>query len=720
MSLNRHQHIKQRTSTMSSFDTAEPNSPECKEKTLRDRVLTPPEFVETRDLRFGDLVPSLGDADCEDTSDCTRALPWHRSMRRFWAVFVVWVLLLTISLSTMRVHERDTHLDTQFNSTVFPQFELHWNRIQQSIRTQSNERLTPGAVLARDGAKAHYPIVMIPGFVTSGLELWEGEECAKKYFRQRLWGALGTARSFFTETECWRRHLTLDTFTGMDPEGIRVRAAQGFEAADYFMTAYWVWNKLIENLAQVGYDGSTMSMEAYDWRLSFPLLEKRDGYFTKLMHKIEAIHKTTGKKVVIAAHSMGSPLITYFFAWVTTSESQHGGGGGHGWVEKHVHSLINVAGPMLGVPKAIPSIMSGEMKDTNALMGTFGSMLEQFFGRRRRKELWSSWGSLWAMLPKGGVGLWDVGADICEEGMVPNGMQCIPSSEVTQPSATIPFLSFTDHQETFSQGVTESATHCITTEDTTLASTISKYSEKSNWSIEETLSFLSEWGAGHGREHAGPKYSSLDKHGKNWNDPTRTPLPHAPSLKIYCLYGVGLETERSFFYKRNVEETGSDGSQCSASPVDLPFVMDGSVENHEQNIKYGVRMVDGDASVPLLSLGYMCVAGWKKAHLNPSGSQVVTREYMHRQEFLVDDPMRGGPKSADHVDILGNVDMTEDFLRIVTDFETSKVQTKIVSDIENIANRIDAHPVGGLKANKAIPAFRALRLLFRKGKQQAT
>jgi phospholipid:diacylglycerol acyltransferase len=28
------------------------------------------------------------------------------------------------------------------------------------------------------------------GIVSTGLELWEGEECAKKYFRQRMWGTL--------------------------------------------------------------------------------------------------------------------------------------------------------------------------------------------------------------------------------------------------------------------------------------------------------------------------------------------------------------------------------------------------------------------------------------------------------------------------------------------------------------------------------------------------
>ncbi len=35
---------------------------------------------------------------------------------------------------------------------------------------------------------------------------------------------------------------------------------QGFEAADYVLGGYWVWSKLIENLADVGYDPSTMHM----------------------------------------------------------------------------------------------------------------------------------------------------------------------------------------------------------------------------------------------------------------------------------------------------------------------------------------------------------------------------------------------------------------------------------------------------------------------------
>ena len=45
---------------------------------------------------------------------------------------------------------------------------------------------------------------------------------------------------------------------GLDPEGIKLRAALGLEAADYFLGGYWVWGKVIENLAFVGYDSNNV------------------------------------------------------------------------------------------------------------------------------------------------------------------------------------------------------------------------------------------------------------------------------------------------------------------------------------------------------------------------------------------------------------------------------------------------------------------------------
>lgn len=60
----------------------------------------------------------------------------------------------------------------------------------------------PGVRLKRDGLTAVHPVVLVPGIVTGGLELWEGRPCSEGLFRKRLWGG-----SF---TEIFKRYIALD------------------------------------------------------------------------------------------------------------------------------------------------------------------------------------------------------------------------------------------------------------------------------------------------------------------------------------------------------------------------------------------------------------------------------------------------------------------------------------------------------------------------------
>jgi phospholipid:diacylglycerol acyltransferase len=55
-------------------------------------------------------------------------------------------------------------------------------------------------------------------------------------------------RALMLDKEEWKRHIMLDKKTGLDPPGIKLRAAQGFDATDFFITGYWIWNKILENL----------------------------------------------------------------------------------------------------------------------------------------------------------------------------------------------------------------------------------------------------------------------------------------------------------------------------------------------------------------------------------------------------------------------------------------------------------------------------------------
>lgn len=54
--------------------------------------------------------------------------------------------------------------------------------------------------------------------------------------------------------------MQLDLESGMDPqdETIKLRAAEGLEAVDFFFPGYHVWAKLIESLADLGYDSNNV------------------------------------------------------------------------------------------------------------------------------------------------------------------------------------------------------------------------------------------------------------------------------------------------------------------------------------------------------------------------------------------------------------------------------------------------------------------------------
>jgi hypothetical protein len=65
----------------------------------------------------------------------------------------------------------------------------------------------------------------------------------------------------------------------------------------------------------------------------------------------------------------------------------------------------------------------------------------------------------------------------------------------------------------------------------------------------------------------------------SFGDPLNSPLPYAPNLKIFCLYGVGKSTERAYHY---VHRPGQS---------DRPFALD--VAHHGGGAERGVTSVVG-------------------------------------------------------------------------------------------------------------------------------
>ena len=210
-------------------------------------------------------------------------------------------------------------------------------------------------------------------------------------------------RAILGDKREWIRQLSLDPVTGLDPKGIKVRVAQGLEAADRFVTGYWIWDKVINNLAAIGYDSSRLLLASYDWRLAYSNLELRDAYYTRLKAHIELSFKIHKMKTVLVSHSMGGPVTFYFLKWV---EAQNGGQGGSDWVEMYIDSWVNAAGPMLGVTKAMAAEFSGEMRDSAELPASAAAVLEKLFSRHERSQMFRTWAGASGMFIKGGDDVW--------------------------------------------------------------------------------------------------------------------------------------------------------------------------------------------------------------------------------------------------------------------------------------------------------------------------
>jgi len=187
-----------------------------------------------------------------------------------------------------------------------------------------------------------------------------------------------------------------------------------------------------------------------------------------------------------------------------------------------------------------------------------------------------------------------------------------------------------------------------------------------------------------------------------WSNPLEVRLPNAPSMKLYCVYGHGKETERSYLYAREHEEDLGDSveplcadegaNQCSSpvAPLDITVSRRSWIdaeytdESTHPKVRNGVKMGEGDGTVSLISLGAMCVEGWKRRRWNPAGIKVTTIELPHLPVASIP---RGGANTSDHVDILGSTGLNEIILKVATGVG-HELQDNYVSDIREYAKKM--------------------------------
>lgn len=536
-----------------------------------------------------------------------------------------------------------------------------------------------GRSLAADGAKPKHPVVLLPGIISTGLESWTTTADNASYFRKRLWGSTSMIRTVLFDKEKWVKHLSLDPVTGLDPPGIRVRAAKGLDAASYFAAGYWIWSKIIENLAAVGYDINMIHLAAYDWRVSMYNLEKRDHFYSQVQAQIELNTKVYGEKTVLVSHSMGSTVALYFLKWIEKKE-------GAQWVDKHIESLTSLAGTWFGVPKAMGALLTGEMRDTVQVPPLLAYLLERFFSSHERAALFRSWAGSASMLIKGGDAVWG------NETWAPDDLEGAQSTHGNIYEYAAP------------QNVSENAN--VSEKSQSVKSRKFTASQAIPWLLQNTPSDFQKMIAqnySNGLERNTKQIRRNNDDQTKWTNPLEVALPNAPNMKIYCVYGWGKPTERSYWMRRGAveytdqpwkdSENGTDAAQDKRLPNQthaFPRYQTNRIdsrinfENAIPKVGAGCRMGEGDGTVSLISLGAMCTHGWKLKRYNPAGVKVVTQEILHQPDEL---DLRGGPKTGDHVDILGARDLNDLVVKIAVG-RGDQIKDRIYSPIREYAAKI--------------------------------
>ncbi|KAI9441206.1 Lecithin:cholesterol/phospholipid:diacylglycerol acyltransferase, partial [Lactarius indigo] len=579
--------------------------------------------------------------------------------------------------------------------------QAEWQRLISTIpepwklNADGREFRVGDAIKAR-GLEANYPVILIPGVISTSLESWSTSPEYRAFFRQKVWGGFQMLSQVTFNREKWMSSLLLDPVTGLDPEGVKVRASEGFDAASSFIQGYWIWSKVIENLAVVNYDTNNLVLAPYDWRLTPYNLEERDGYFSRLKTTIEGFKKKQRRKCVIAAHSMGStvqPILTradfitpYSLKWV---ESPLHGQGGPDWVENHIQAFVSVAGTHLA--KTTAALLSGEMKDTVDLNPAGAYVLERFFSRKERQLLFRSWAGGASLWVKGGNAVWGNATHAPDDGEgghhtygelisfrqinpMPPGPSKFPLSKNLTADEAGPWIL-----------------------------------RHTPWTFRRMIAASYSYGIERNEEAL--KRNDLD-HTK-WTNPLESRLvtdcilltrglPNAPSLQIYCVYGHGKETEVSIWYISEPHESDYSSTEAEVCPRDATFSeqntslpqdmtfarswidKDYSNESSSPKIRNGVKMGEGDGTVSLLSLGAMCVEGWKRKRWNPAGIKITTVELPHRPEITLP---RGGANTSDHVDILGSQALNEIILKVATG-AGGDIRDNYVSRIREYAKKI--------------------------------
>ena len=147
-------------------------------------------------------------------------------------------------------------------SRVEREWQKLWKNIPEPWKLANNGlEFTVGEAMAERGLSAKHPVILVPGIIstvspalhklgmplircktaTQGLESWSTSPDYRAFFRKKLWGGFSMISQVTFNREKWMASMMLDPISGLDPPGVKVRAAEGIDAASSFIQGYWLW-----------------------------------------------------------------------------------------------------------------------------------------------------------------------------------------------------------------------------------------------------------------------------------------------------------------------------------------------------------------------------------------------------------------------------------------------------------------------------------------------
>jgi phospholipid:diacylglycerol acyltransferase len=446
----------------------------------------------------------------------------------------------------------------------------------------------------------HAPVAIIPGYFTTKLKSHSTAPCLKSLNNKLFWIAPSALIKIGLNPNCVYDALHVG-YGHKDPAGFKLRAQEGVGSLG--LIKFPIWDTVIQSLKATGeYTDDKILLAGYDWRIPLPQMEVRDGYFSKLKANIEELYtKNNNTRVALIGHSMGSNVAFYFLQWVTRTPKMGSGQ----WVSKYLHTFVNIAGPLLGAPKAMAAALLGGTSE----IASFGEFFDKSAGQywlgtaRNRSRLFQSWGSIATLMPMGGNRIWGNTREPLrkKDQELPADHQVQPKYwELNRPKHMRYMRLSQKPLLTLDHGYANGSDVKLSPEDA--FKWFLQISRPNDTNLGKAMSEQYTYSA--------DRYPSPQPKRSEWFNPLLSPLPKVAkdsTFSINCLYGVGIQTETAYSLRNS----------NASHHIEAGWAFNLN-KNRTPHIAQGVEYTDGDVTVPLMSLGYMCRKGWKAHTHNPS------------------------------------------------------------------------------------------------------